>query len=156
VRDGGRLDEADGVEPISHAELLGLDCDVLVPAALGGTIHSGNADDLRCRLVVEGANAPTTPKADEILADRGITVVPDVLANAGGVVVSYFEWVQNLQHVTWDADEVDAKLEEIMTRAYREIADRAEDEDVTLRVAAYEQGIERVVEAARLRGYIHS
>ena len=90
-----------------------------MPAALGGAIHQGNADSLNCRVLIEGANAPTTPAADEILADKGVHVIPDVLANAGGVVVSYFEWVQNLQHFSWDEDEVNAKLEKIMRRGYQ-------------------------------------
>ena len=125
---------------------------MLIPAALGGLIHQGNADSLNCRLVLEGANSPTTPAADEILAGKGITVIPDVMANAGGVVVSYFEWVQNLQHFRWDEREVNERLANVMRRAWREVNARAED--VPLRIAAYELGIERVVEAARTRGYI--
>ena len=108
-------------------------------------------------MVIEGANSPTTPTADEILADNGDPVIPDVMANAGGVVVSYFEWVQNLQHFRWDEREVNDKLGTIMRRAYREVVARAKEEDgVPLRVAAYELGIERVLEAARARGYIVS
>jgi glutamate dehydrogenase (NAD(P)+) len=149
---GGKVTEFDGVDEITPDELLGLECDLLVPAALGGMIHRDNADRLNCRLVIEGANAPTTPDADAILADKGITVVPDVLANAGGVVVSYFEWVQNLQHFRWDESEVNDKLATIMQRAYRQVAERADGGP--LRLAAYELGIERVLEAARLRGYI--
>ena len=99
---------------------------MFIPAALGGMIHAGNADTLNTRMVVEGANSPTTPKADEILADKGVHVIPDVMANAGGVVVSYFEWVQNLQHFRWDEREVNEKLGTIMRRAYREVAARAE------------------------------
>ena len=117
-------------------------------------INAGNADTLNTRMVVEGANSPTTPKADEILVDKGVQVVPDVMANAGGVVVSYFEWVQNLQHFRWDEREVNEKLGAIMRRAYREVAARASEDEVSLRVAAYQTGIERVVEAARTRGYI--
>ena len=94
---------------------------MLIPAALGGMIHEGNADDVRARMIIEGANAPTTPAADEILDDKGVTVIPDVLANAGGVVVSYFEWVQNLQHFRWDEREVNDKLGTAMRRAYREV-----------------------------------
>ncbi|MGI8511810.1 MAG: glutamate dehydrogenase, partial [Solirubrobacteraceae bacterium] len=106
------------------------------------------------RMVVEGANSPTTPDADAILADRGVTLVPDVLANAGGVVVSYFEWVQNLQHFRWDEEEVNERRGRIMRRAYAEVAARAQADGASLRVAAYEMGIERVVEAARARGYL--
>ena len=97
-------------------ELMALDCEVLIPAALGGTIHAANADSIRARMVIEGANNPTTPAADEILRDKGVLVVPDVLANAGGVVVSYFEWVQNLQHLSWDEREVNNKLGARMRR----------------------------------------
>jgi len=145
--------EADGVELVSPEEFLSTPCDVFVPAALGGMIHAGNAELLDTRMIVEGANSPTTPQADELLRDKGVFVVPDVMANAGGVVVSYFEWVQNQQHFRWDEKEVNDKLGSIMRRAYREVAARAEQHDgSSLRVAAYELGIERVVEAARLRG----
>src|SRR5215210_4441272 len=156
VREGGALAEfqGEGVEAISAEELMALECDVFVPAALGGMINAENADTLRARIVLEGANSPTTPKADEILTDKGVHVIPDVMANAGGVVVSYFEWVQNLQHFRWDEREVNDKLGAIMRRAYREVSARAQEDDVPLRVAAYQTGIERVVEAARIRGYI--
>jgi len=154
---GGKVSEFEGVDVLSPDELLSVDCEVFFPAALGGMIHGGNADRMNCKLVIEGANSPTTPAADAILGDKGITVVPDVLANAGGVVVSYFEWVQNLQHFRWDEREVNDKLGTIMRRAYREVAAKVTDEEgSTLRVAAYELGIERVLEAARARGYIPS
>lgn len=117
-------------------------------------IHQGNAHTIRARLVVEGANSPTTPAADDELCDRGVVIVPDVLANAGGVVVSYFEWVQNLQHFSWEEDRVNDELATIMRRAYEQVADRARTDDVPPRVAAFELGIERVVEAARTRGYV--
>src|ERR671931_463862 len=152
--EGGRLVDFAGVDVITPDELLGLDCEVFIPAALGGMIHADNAHLVRARAVIEGANSPTTPTADEILGDAGVLVVPDVLANAGGVVVSYYEWVQNLQHFRWDEREVNDKLGTTMRRAYREVATRAKRDDVPMRVAAYELGIERVVEAARTRGYI--
>jgi glutamate dehydrogenase (NAD(P)+) len=152
--EGGVLADFPGVDVITPDELLALPCDVFIPAALGGMIHAGNADLLECRLVIEGANSPTTPEADDILVDKGVNVVPDVLANAGGVVVSYYEWVQNLQHFQWDEREVNDKLGTRMRRAYREVASRAKEDDVTMRVAAYELGIERVVDAAQTRGYI--
>jgi glutamate dehydrogenase (NAD(P)+) len=156
VYGGGKLTEfeGEGVEEITPDELLALDCEVLIPAALGGMIHAENADEVRARLIVEGANSPTTPTADEILNDNGIQVIPDVMANAGGVIVSYFEWVQNLQHFRWDEREVNDKLGTSMRRAYREVTARSREEETSLRVAAYETGIERVVEAARTRGYI--
>jgi glutamate dehydrogenase (NAD(P)+) len=154
MREGGALREFDSAEEIEPDELLEIECDVFIPAALGGMIHKQNADRLRCRMVVEGANSPTTPAADEILHDNGIFVVPDVMANAGGVVVSYFEWVQNLQHFRWDEREVNDRLGRIMRKAFREVSARARASGVPLRTAAYELGIERVVEAARTRGYI--
>jgi glutamate dehydrogenase (NAD(P)+) len=155
VAGGGSVPEFEGAEAISPDELLEVECEVFIPAALGGMIHEGNADRLAAKLVIEGANSPTTPAADEILNDRGVTVVPDVMANAGGVVVSYFEWVQNLQHFRWEEREVNDRLGKIMRRAYREVAARAKAGDgVPLRVAAFETGIERVLEAARTRGYV--
>ena len=117
-------------------------------------IHEGNADRMQCKMIVEGANSPTTPAADRILRDKDVYIIPDVMANAGGVVVSYFEWVQNLQHFRWDEREVNDKLGTIMRRAYREVSARAREEGIDLREAAYLVGIERVVEAARTRGYI--
>jgi glutamate dehydrogenase (NAD(P)+) len=155
VAAGGRLHEFEGGESVDPEEFLRTPCDVFIPAALGGMIHADNADLLDCRMVIEGANSPTTPRADEILNDKGIFVIPDVMANAGGVVVSYFEWVQNLQHFRWDEREVNDRLGTIIRRAYREVMARARSHhDLPLRVAAYQVGIERVVEAARLRGYI--
>jgi glutamate dehydrogenase (NAD(P)+) len=154
VRDGGTLPDFDSAEVIAPDELLEIECEVFIPAALGGMIHKRNADRLRCRMVVEGANSPTTPAADEILTDKGILVVPDLLANAGGVVVSYFEWVQNLQHLRWDEREVNERLGRIMRKAFGEVSGRATECGIPMRPAAYELGIERVVEASRTRGYI--
>jgi glutamate dehydrogenase (NAD(P)+) len=154
VDEGGKVTEFEAAEEITPDELLAIECEVFIPAALGGMIHAGNADELNCRVVIEGANSPTTPTADEILTDKGVFVIPDVMANAGGVVVSYFEWVQNLQHFRWDEREVNDKLGTIMRRAYREVNGRAKEDDVSMRLASYELGIERVLEAARARGYI--
>jgi glutamate dehydrogenase (NAD(P)+) len=142
------------VEAIDPDELVAVDCEVLVPAALGGTINAHNAGRIRARAVIEAANSPTTPAADEILLDRGTFIVPDVLANAGGVAASYFEWVQNLQHFSWEERDVNERLALIMRRAYREVATRASDAGLPMRVAAYELGVERVLEAARARGYV--
>src|SRR5690242_17766277 len=116
-KEEGSLEEFSGAEQVTALELLQIPCEAFIPAALGGMIHKENADLLDCRIVVEGANSPTTPAADEILADKGVYVVPDVIANAGGVVVSYFEWVQNLQHFRWDEREVNERLAKIMGRA---------------------------------------
>jgi glutamate dehydrogenase (NAD(P)+) len=154
VRQGGTLPDFDGVEEIDPDELLEVECEVFIPAALGGMLHKQNAHRLNTRMVVEGANSPTTPAADDILRDKDILVVPDVMANAGGVVVSYFEWVQNLQHLRWDEREVNDRLGRIMRKAFREVSDRAGADEVPLRTAAYQLGIERVVDAARTRGYI--
>jgi len=163
LADGGRLVEypqaagANGAQEITPQELIALDCEVLIPAALGGAIHAANAASVRARLLVEGANNPTTPDADEILNANGVLVVPDVLANAGGVIVSYFEWAQNLQRFGWDERDVNDRLAARMRRAYGEVAERARAGGVPMRVAAYELGIERVVEAGRLRrhrGYV--
>jgi glutamate dehydrogenase (NAD(P)+) len=154
VRDGGRVPDFEGVDVIEPDELLGVECEVFFPAALGGLIHEDNAGGLNCRMVIEGANSPTTPKADVILADNDIHVIPDVMANAGGVIVSYFEWVQNMQHLRWEEDEVNSRLRTIMHRAYEDVRQKASERDIPLRPAAYELGIERVVEAAKARGYI--
>jgi glutamate dehydrogenase (NAD(P)+) len=154
ISEGRDVPEYENAEQISPDDLLATECDVLIPAALGGMIHEANADRVNCKVIVEGANSPTTPAADAILADKGVFVVPDVMANAGGVVVSYFEWVQNLQHFRWTEDEVNERLGNIMRGAYDTVCDRAEEDDVPMRVAAYSIGIERVLEAARLRGYL--
>jgi glutamate dehydrogenase (NAD(P)+) len=154
LSEGGELTEFEDAEAISQDELLEIECEVFIPAALGGMIHERNADSLNCKMIIEGANTPTTPKADEILEDKGVYVIPDVIANAGGVIVSYFEWVQNLQHFRWSEREVNDKLGGIIRKAYRTVAQRARDSEISLRSASYEVGIERVVEASRTRGYI--
>src|SRR5215210_418014 len=154
VTDGGVVTDYEGAEHLPPDDLIEIECDVFIPAALGGMIFEKNADRLKAKMVVEGANSPTTPAADDILNDKGILVVPDVMANAGGVVVSYFEWAQNLQHFRWDEREVNDRLGRMMRKAYREVSARAKEAERPLRVAAYEQGIERVVEAAKTRGYI--
>jgi glutamate dehydrogenase (NAD(P)+) len=150
----GRITEFEGAERIDPDDLVGVPCDVFIPAALGAMIHEGNATRMECKVIVEGANSPTTPAADQILRDKDVYILPDVMANAGGVVVSYFEWVQNLQHFRWDEREVNDKLGTIMRRAYREVSARAREEGIDLREAAYLVGIERVVEAAQTRGYV--
>jgi glutamate dehydrogenase (NAD(P)+) len=151
---GNHITEFPGAETIDADDLIGVPCDVLIPAALGGMIHEGNADKIQCKMLVEGANSPTTPAADAILRDKDVYIIPDVMANAGGVVVSYFEWVQNLQHFRWEERDVNDKLGTIMRRTYREVSSRAKEEGLDLRESAYLVGIERVVEAAKLRGYV--
>ncbi|MGH2983759.1 MAG: Glu/Leu/Phe/Val family dehydrogenase [Solirubrobacterales bacterium] len=152
--EGGKLTEFPGAEVISPDDLLAIPCDVLIPAALGGMIHEGNADRIDCKMIVEGANSPTTPAADEILMEKGVQMIPDVMANAGGVIGSYFEWVQNLQHFQWSEREVNDKLGGIIRKAYRDVTARAKEERISLREAAYLVGIERVIEASRMRGYV--
>ncbi len=152
--DGGRLDEYPKAEKISAGDLYEIPCEVFFPAALGGMIHEDNADLMQCKMIVEGANNPTSFQADEILRDKGVFIVPDLMANAGGVVCSYFEWVQNLQHFRWEEREVNDKLGAIMRRAYRDVAHRADAEGLDLRRTAFKIAIERVVEASRMRGYI--
>jgi glutamate dehydrogenase (NAD(P)+) len=141
-----------GTDHITNEELIELDVDVLVPAALEGVIHDGNADAVHARFVVEGANGPTTPDADAILESKNVVVVPDVLANSGGVAVSYFEWVQDLQAYWWSEDEVNDRLRDIMDRSYAEVSSLAQEEGVSLRTAAQMIGVGRVAEAHRTRG----
>jgi glutamate dehydrogenase (NAD(P)+) len=141
-----------GTDSISNEELLELDVDVLVPAALESVIHDGNADAVKARFVVEGANGPTTPAADEVLESKGVVVVPDILANSGGVAVSYFEWVQDLQAYWWSEHEVTDRLRAILERSYAEVSALAEERGVSKRTAAQMIGVGRVAEAHRTRG----
>jgi glutamate dehydrogenase (NAD(P)+) len=139
-------------EAVTNAELLALPVDILVPAALEKQITAANADQVRARLVVEGANGPCTPEADRILADRGVLVVPDVLANAGGVIVSYFEWVQDLQAFFWSETEVNNRLEQLLYRGFEVVWDATQKHGTDMRMGAYAVGVSRVAEATRLRG----
>jgi glutamate dehydrogenase (NAD(P)+) len=139
-------------EKISNAELLELKCDILVPAALEMQITKENAGRLQCRILAEGANGPTTVEADAILQDKGIFVIPDVLANAGGVVVSYFEWVQDLQNFFWTEEEVNQKLRDILIQAFQQVLYMSQKEKVNMRLAALMIGIERVTRAMLWRG----
>jgi len=141
-----------GAEAVSSEGVLEVDCDVLIPAALECVLNSENAHRVKAKVVVEGANLPTTPAADAIFEKRGITVVPDILANAGGVTCSYFEWAQNLQQIFWDEDYVNKELEKYMVRAYQSVAERAKKEKMSLRTAAYSIAVERVARAEKLRG----
>ena len=141
-----------GADAITNEELLLIDCDVLAPCALEQVIHEGNAAQVRARVVCEGANGPTTPAADRILDDAGVLVLPDVLANAGGVVVSYFEWVQGLQEYFWKEVEVNAKLNDVVTRAFNETWATQEARQTTMRMAAYGLAVLRVAEATTTRG----
>lgn len=137
---------------VTNEALLELDCDVLIPCALGGVIHKFNADRIKARVIAEGANNPTTTTADEILEKKGVVVIPDILANAGGVTVSYFEWTQNLQQLSWEEEQVNRELRTIMTRSYQNVASMAREKKATLRVAAHIVAIEKVARATHLRG----
>ncbi|HEV8574275.1 MAG TPA: Glu/Leu/Phe/Val dehydrogenase [Dehalococcoidia bacterium] len=151
--DRSPLSEATGVDHITNVDLLSLPVEFLIPAALEGQLHAGNAGAVRARYVVEGANGPTTPEADALLAENGIVVIPDILANSGGVIVSYFEWVQDLQFYFWEEDEVNERLHRVITRASRDVFAAADQHRVTLREAAMLLGVSRVVEATRIRGF---
>jgi glutamate dehydrogenase (NAD(P)+) len=137
---------------ITNQELLELKCDILVPAAIENQITEKNAHQIKAKIIAEGANGPTTPEADEIMNDKGIFLVPDILANAGGVTVSYFEWVQNLQELIWSEEEVSDRLIRIMQKGFKEVLDISLSKKIPMRTAALVLGIGRVAEATRLRG----
>ena len=143
-----------GSVDISSADPITVDCDILVPSALQNAITAENAGDVKAKLIIEGANGPTVPEADKILDEKGVIVVPDICANAGGVTVSYFEWVQNRQGYYWTEDEVDQRLERVMVKAFHDLKDQSEKYEVPLRAGAYALAIGRVAEAMRLLGRI--
>jgi len=151
-RETGSVIGSKDAETITNSELLALPCDILVPAAIEDQIVKANAADIKARIIVEGANAPTTPEADKILSDNGVFVVPDILANAGGVVVSYFEWVQSLQAFFWSEDEVNHQLETVMHNAFHEVLEMSQREKVDMRNAAYMLAIRRIADAMEARG----
>ncbi|MCC6013020.1 MAG: Glu/Leu/Phe/Val dehydrogenase [Candidatus Verstraetearchaeota archaeon] len=143
-----------GAEVVSNEELLERECDILIPAALENQITEKNANRIKAKLILEGANGPTTPEADDILHKRGVMVVPDILANAGGVSVSYFEWVQNLQGYYWSKEEVFDKLDKLLVKAFNRVYETYRNYDVDMRMAAYICAISRVVDAMKTRGWI--
>jgi len=143
-----------GGEAITNADLLELECDVLVPAAIDNVITAANASKVKAKFIMEAANHPITPEADDILEDRGIPVLPDILVNAGGVIVSYFEWTQNLQEFRWEEERVNQELHKIIMRAYDQVRERASSERITYREAAFEIGVQRVAHAVELRGFV--
>jgi glutamate dehydrogenase (NAD(P)+) len=149
----GTLKDFPGADNVTNAELLVLPCDVLIPAAMEGQLTKTNAPHVKAKMIVEGANGPTTPEADDILDDRGVYLVPDILANAGGVIVSYFEWVQDLQAFFWDEEEVYRQLQRILLRSYDSTARMAEEHNVNMRMAAQMSAIERVGKALMTRGF---
>ncbi len=149
----GSVVEAPNTEPITNEDLLELEVDVLVPAALDQVIHGGNAARVKARMVLEAANHPVTPSGDEILDAAGVVVVPDILANAGGVTVSYFEWVQNIQQFRWDEEQVNTELRKRMAAGWANVYSRASADRIPLRLAAFAIAVERVERADKLRGY---
>jgi glutamate dehydrogenase (NAD(P)+) len=153
VAERGDLRDFNGGDSVTNAELLTLPCDVLIPAAMENQLTGENAARVQARLIVEGANGPTTPDADDIFSERGILVVPDILANAGGVIVSYFEWVQDLQAFFWEEDEVYAQLERAMVRSYYAAEKATRDHDVNMRTASQILAIKRVADAVATRGF---
>jgi glutamate dehydrogenase (NAD(P)+) len=151
-RETGSITGFAGGEDIDKDEALFLECEVLIPAATENVIHSGNAERIRCKILCEGANGPSTPLADEVLADKKIFVIPDILANAGGVTVSYFEWVQDRQGFFWNEQLVNQRLEEIMTESFDAVVEFARAHQVNNRIAAYMLALDRVAQAIKLRG----
>ncbi len=151
-KEHGNLSGMPGTERVTNAELLELPCDILIPAALENQLVGRNAARVKASLVVEAANGPTTPDAEAILYDKGVTIVPDILANAGGVTVSYFEWVQDLQRFFWAEHEINDRLETIMTRSYNAMRHKAREQQTNLRMGAYLLAVARVAEATELRG----
>ncbi len=152
VKESGSVVGFPGADPISNSDILEQPCDILLPAATGSQIREDNAHKIQARLIIEGANGPITPEADTILHGRDIVVIPDILANAGGVVVSYFEWVQGLQFYFWKESEIIARLQEIMTRAFTRVWNVSKRENVELRTAALMEGVRRVADAHQIRG----
>jgi glutamate dehydrogenase (NAD(P)+) len=154
VRSGRSVTEAPGVDRITNEELLAVECDVLVPAALGKVIRGDNADTVRARIVAEGANYPVTPLGDKVLTDKGVRVLPDILTNGGGVTGSYFEWSMNIQQFRWPEDRFNEELSRRLCEAFEATADLADERNTSLRKASFAVAIERVARAARLRGYV--
>ncbi|XP_068649704.1 glutamate dehydrogenase 1, mitochondrial-like [Aristolochia californica] len=143
----------DGGDYIDPTDLLSEDCDVLIPAALGGVIHRENANDIRAKFIIEAANHPTDPEADEILTKKGVKILPDIYANSGGVTVSYFEWVQNIQGFMWDEEKVNSELKSYMTKGFKAMKEMCKTHQCDLRMGAFTLGVNRVARATVLRGW---
>ena len=152
ARENKAIADFPGVEIITNEDLLTLDCDVLIPASIEGQITRYNADNVKAGIIVEGANGPTTPEADRILCDRGVFVIPDILANSGGVVISYFEWVQDLQFYFWKENEIQQRLKEIMANIFNSVLSMSREKKIDMRMAAWMLGISRIAEAQKIRG----
>jgi glutamate dehydrogenase/leucine dehydrogenase len=154
VAGGGRPGDFVGGDRVTNDELLTLPCDVLIPAAIGCVITNENCSSVRAPVIIEAANRPITSDADAALSERGVAILPDILANAGGVTVSYFEWTQNIQQFRWEEDRVNGELERILVGAYRSVRELAQQQAISLRRAAYRIAVRRVAEAIRLRGFV--
>lgn len=153
VAAGGKLADFAGGAAIDKSDILKVDCDVLVPAAIGGVIDENTAGDVRAKYVVEAANGPTTPEGDRVLRERGVTVLPDIYTNGGGVTVSFFEWVQNLQNFRWDESAVNERLDKTMTAAFEDVWRVASEKGLPLRTAAFVVALQRVTRAHLHRGF---
>jgi len=149
------VQEFDDADQVTNEELLELECDILVPAAIGGVITEQNADRIQAAAIFEAANGPITRSGEDILLDKGKLIFPDILVNAGGVIVSYFEWVQNIQEFTWELSQVNAELKRILIKTYQQVRQLAEENKTSMRTAAFMVGIEKVAEATQLRGYLN-
>ncbi|MGY8881410.1 MAG: Glu/Leu/Phe/Val family dehydrogenase, partial [Dehalococcoidia bacterium] len=154
VLDGGSVSDFVDADPLDNADLLTLDCDVLIPAAIEDVITPMNAPDVRAGIIIEGANRPVTSVADEILADAGKNVIPDILANAGGVIASYFEWAQNIQVFNWELERVNRELDKKMNKAYDVTKAQADRNGGSMRKAAFDVAVNRVAETIKIRGYV--
>ena len=152
VKENKEIADFPDVQIITNEELLTLDCDVLIPASIEGQITRYNADKVKAGIIVEGANGPTTPEADKILSEHGVRVIPDILANSGGVVISYFEWVQDLQFYFWKENEIHQRLKEIMSNVFNSVLAMSQEKKIDMRMAAWMIGISRIAEAQKLRG----
>jgi glutamate dehydrogenase (NAD(P)+) len=152
VKEGKPLSTFAGAHSIHSDDLLTTPCTILVPAAMERMIHKGNAGKLRCRIIAEGANGPTTPEADEILTQTDVFLIPDVLCNAGGVTVSYFEWVQDIQQLLWEEEDVNRRLKQMMKKAFHRVRERAKERKLPMRVAALSIGVEKVAKEKMRRG----
>jgi glutamate dehydrogenase/leucine dehydrogenase len=151
-RETGSVVGFPGVEKVTNAELLELDCDILIPAAIENQIGEHNAPKIKAKIIAEAANGPTSPEADRILYDRGAFLIPDILCNAGGVTVSYFEWVQDLQNLFWREATINARLKEVMVKSFNDVLDMSKKHKVDMRTAAYMVAVHRVAEATLTRG----
>ena len=154
VLDGGSVSDYADADPLDNVDLLTLDCDLLIPAAIEDVITPENAPDVRASIIVEGANRPVTSVADEILADAGKNVIPDILANAGGVIASYFEWAQNIQVFNWELERVNRELDKKMHEAYDVTKAQADRNGGSMRKAAFDVAVSRVAETVKIRGYV--